>query len=450
MKDFTRRAFFKYGAVGMAGVATTANFPILGQLPLAAPGSNFFTIGVISDTQNYDDARANLGYTQPFNNGFFQAQTKYLLENKEKLNVRFVTHVGDVVQNGDGSTCDYPTVYDEPQNEEWLNAQKALDILAASGIPFGLVPGNHDYDNMYHAAGTQYPPLVSTPSWWRNYFGSGSKYFHGKPWYGGASDELGYISTGAGGPANFPPAGTVCNRGLSSFQFFQGGGKQFLHISLEMEAGDAAIAWAQKIVNTFRGFPTIVTTHSYISPPAWGDNNPPLDPSDPAQYNASSYLLGSPTGNNGGQDIFNKLIYPNDQIFLVLCGHSWTSTATVLGVPGVSKGENIRIDVNKRGNPVYQVLTDYQGNTTLGSAGGDGWYRFMQFDLESNNIHFYTINAYETLETGKKVLAGQEVKFSDGTSDFNQPKGFSDFSLSIPVQVLKAPSVNMFRAPFGL
>ena len=66
---------------------------------------------------------------------------------------------------------------------------------------------------------------------------------------------------------------------------------------------------------------------------------------------------------------------------------------------GVSKGENLRINTNNYGSPVYQVLTDYQGNIILGSAGGDGWYRFMQFDMVNKNIHFYTLNAWKTLQT---------------------------------------------------
>jgi hypothetical protein len=64
----------------------------------------------------------------------------------------------------------------------------------------------------------------------------------------------------------------------------------------------------------------------------------------------------------------------------------------------------------------------------------------MQFDLAGKKIHFYTVNANESLKTGKAVLAGQKTVFSDGMSDFNQPKGFSDFSLDMPAQVLKASS----------
>jgi hypothetical protein len=451
MKDLTRRAFLKFGAAGMAGVATAVGSPLLGgQSPLAGRDSGFFTIAVISDTQNYVDGT----HPQPLNENFFLDQTTYLAENRRRLNLRFVTHVGDVVQHGDGSMSNFLANYGTPQNIEWLNAMKAMDVLDATGVPFGMCIGNHDYNNMFYNAPEAYPPLVSTPSWWKNYFGSGSKYFRGKPWYGGASDEVGYISTGAGGSGTgeYPPAGTRCNYGLSSYQFFSAGGKKFLHISLELEASDAAIAWAQRVIDSYPGYATIVTTHSYISPPAWGDDNPLLDPSDPAQRNAPQWLIGSPNGYNDAQNVWTDLIAPNNQIFLVLCGHSWTSTESVLApsgeVAGVSKGENVRIDNNNHGNPVYQVLTDYQGNTTLGSGGGDGWYRFMQFDVESKKIHFYTLNAYETIKTGQKVLAGQTVIYSDTMSDFDQPQAFSDFSLAMPVQVLEARKAREFEVPF--
>ena len=195
------------------------------------------------------------------------------------------------------------------------------------------------------------------------------------------------------------------------------------------------------MLNSHPDYATIVTTHSYLSPPAWGDNKPPLTPGHLARRNAAWWLIGSPNGHNGADGLWTKLIAPNDQIFLVLCGHAYASTRSVESpsgkVAGVSKGENIRIDKNKAGHPVYQVLTDYQGNTTLGSAGGDGWYRFMQFDMETDHIHFYTLNAHETMKTGRNALAGRTLVYSDGTSNFGQPKGFSDFSLPMPFQVLQ-------------
>lgn len=434
MKDVTRRDFLRFGTA--ASVAVAVNSPLLGQLlALAGPDSDFFTIAVISDTQNYVDGT----HPQPFNKNFFLDQTRYLAKNVRDLKLSFVVHVGDMVEHGDGSAINYPANYGVAQNIEWLNAVEAMDILDATGVPFGVCIGNHDYDNYGTACEI---PLASTPSCWKKYFGPESNYFRGKPWYGGASDKAGYTSSG-NGPEKWgyhPPKGTPCNYGLSSYQFFSGGGRKFLHLCLELEAGDAALRWAQEVLNSHREYATIVTTHSYLSPPRWDDNNPPL--AHPAWRNRAHWLVGSPGGYNDADSLWTKLIAPNDQIFLLLCGHSYDwarRVETPSGeVAGVSKGENIRIDKNKAGHPVYQVLTDYQGNTTLGSRGGDGWYRFMQFDMESRHIHFYTLNAYKTMKSGPKTLAGKAVIYSDGTSDFNQPKGFSDFSLPMPVQVLES------------
>jgi len=399
MKDLSRRDFLKFGVTGAAGLATVLNFPMLGRrLTLASPGSNFFTIAVISDTQNYVD----VNHTQPLNENFFISQTKYLADHMNDLKLAFVTHVGDVVQHGDG-TNGKPGDNSYGAGAEWITAKKAMDIFDATGVPFGMSIGNHDYDNFSYSSGKL--PLVSKACW-RKHFGSGSKYFLGKPWYGGASDKL------------------TWDPGLSSCQTFSASGKKFLHISLEMEPGDNAIAWAQGVINFHPGYATFVTTHSYLSPPPWGDNNLPL--AEPAVRNDASYLVNSPGGWNDATGVWNKFITANDQIFMVLCGHSWTPT-----VDGVSKGENIRIDKNNAGHPVYQVLTDYQGNTALGSGGGDGWFRFIQFDMANNSIHFTTFDTYVN------QYAGHSFDQS-GLSTFGQPPGFSDFSLAMPVQVINA------------
>ncbi len=450
MKNVSRRTFLKLAGAGAAGLGLASNFPMLGRRMALAQSGNFFTIAVISDTQNYTDGRF-----QPASNGvyglpFFMDQMNYLATNASTMNLAFVTHVGDIVQNGDGSTLVYPTSggypQGSPQNCEWLNAQQAMNVLAGIGVPFGLVPGNHDYDNMDYSGTNAYPPLCSTAAYWKTFWGSQSQYFKGQPWYGGASDNLGYESTGAGGKGTgeWPAAGTLCCSGMSSYQLFSANGIKFLHISLEMESGPLAMAWAQSVINQYPGYATIVTTHSYLTPPATYTaaaptvppalTNPAVAPAVKASYNGASYTNStSPVGTSGGaSNVWSTLISPNPQIFMVLCGHSWGSTSTLYnGVKGVSAAENIRIDNNAAGNPVYQIVSDYQGNTTLGSQGGDGWYRFMQFDFETGNIHFTTYNAFNGQNAG--VTGADDVSFS-------QTPEFSDFSLPIPVQVSNSPA----------
>jgi hypothetical protein len=362
-----------------------------------ARGGDFFTIAVLPDTQNYVDHTK----AQPESFEAFKAQVRYLARHRRDLQLAFVTHVGDVVQHGDG-TNGSPGDASYGAGLEWTRAQQAMDILEESGVPFGMSIGNHDYDNQSYTAGRQ--PLESHVMW-RRYFGSRSALFDGKPWYGGASDGLAH------------------DPGLSSFQTFSAGGKWFLHIALELEAGDEALAWAQHVIDSHEGYATIITTHEYINPPAQEDDASPLRVPAERVPATPGYRKGSPAGWNDAQGVWDKLISKNDQIFMVICGHAWRPA-----IAGVSKSENLRIDENDAGHPVYQLLTDYQGNT-LGSSGGDGWLRLMRFDLHRKVIHFSTYSPALRRHAGR-----------DGERTFGQAPEFSDFTLPMPAQVFRARS----------
>jgi hypothetical protein len=363
--------------------------------PALASARDFFTIAVIPDTQNYVDERK----PQPASLSAFLAETRYLAHHREDLRLAFVTHVGDVVQHGDGTNG---TAGDATYGagSEWRRAAEAMDVLASSGVPFALAPGNHDYGSYSWSTGSA--PLTGTELW-RRYFGSNSRYFANKRWYGGASDYL------------------AINPGLSSYQTFHAGGRAFLHIALEMEAGDAALAWAQEVIDEHPGYATLVTTHAYLDPPADSDASAPLVVPGALIPASPRYLKGSPGGWNDAQGVWDKLISRNDQIFMVLCGHAFGAS-----VAGVSKSENLRIGLNDAGHEVYQLLIDYQGNLKA-SSGGDGWLRLMEFDVEGGAIRFSTYSPV----LGK--YAGR-----DGEASFNQDPRFSEFTLPMPVQVKEA------------
>ncbi|MFZ4775923.1 MAG: metallophosphoesterase [Terrimicrobiaceae bacterium] len=113
-----------------------------------------FTIVALPDTQFYSETYPKIAV----------AQTDWIVAHKEKLNIVYVAHLGDITNQGD----------DKP--EQWPNAAAALYRLEnpdttglPGGIPYGVVPGNHD-----HRGGT---------GQFNKFFGTG--HFAGRPYYGG-------------------------------------------------------------------------------------------------------------------------------------------------------------------------------------------------------------------------------------------------------------------------
>ncbi len=359
----------------------------------AAPvWAEVFTIAVVSDTQNYSD----ITLAQPRGADTFAQQMRYLVETRDAKNLAFVTFVGDIVQHGDGQFRQArPGVPGEyilhDTREEWDIANRAISILGHSGVPFGLVPGNHDYDN--YSWWTEGGPGASKPlagsRVWSLYFGPESRHFAGRDWYLGASTNA-----------------------LNSAQTFTAGGQAFLHLSLEMEPPQSALDWAQGVIDAHPGLPVIVTTHEWLRPDVQERSN-----------GYDSYFPGA--ANLSPDQVWDGFIRKNAMIFMVLSGHNYTRA-----VEGVSNGENLRIDRNDAGYPVYQLIQDYQGNTVGpdgqpdSANGGAGWLRFMAFDTEARKIRFYT---YSTL---LDRYAGR-----NGEATFGVAPERSEFELDFPAQL---------------
>lgn len=370
------------------GAAVAFSAALLGA---AVPAwAEAFTIAVVSDTQNY----ADVTLPQPRGAATFDQQMRYLVETRQDKNLAFVTFVGDIVQHGDGQfRRAIPDAEGEYQvfdtREEWDIANRAVSILTDSGLPFGMVPGNHDYDNYsWRGYDGVSEPLAGGRAW-NFYFGPQSRHFTGKTWYGGAS-------------AN----------GLNSFQTFTAGGLSFLHLSLEMQPPQTALDWAQGVIDAHPDTPVIVTTHEWLKPDVQERSN-----------GYDSYFAGA--DNLPPDQVWDRFIRKNAMIFMVLSGHNYTRP-----VEGVSNGENLRIDRNDAGHPVYQLIQDYQGNTVgpdgqAGSAnGGAGWLRFMAFDTETRTIRFHT---YSTL---LDRYAGR-----GGEATFGVAPERSEFELPFPPQL---------------
>jgi hypothetical protein len=214
-----------------------------------------FTIVMLPDTQHYSRRYHDL----------FMAQTEWVKENRDKENIVFVTHVGDVVNDR------------KKVKDEWVVAQKAMSVLDGV-VPWGVAIGNHDFDSMACR------PDQATA--FLEYFGP--QRFRGCSWFGGAS-------------AN----------GLNTYQIFSAGDLDFVILHLELDVPDSAIAWAAEVLRSHPHRAAIVTTHSYLN-----------GVSGVRGYNGPVSKYG-----NSAEKVWKKLVRCHPQIFLVLCGHHQQTVA---------------------------------------------------------------------------------------------------------------------------
>ncbi len=377
-----------------------------------------FTLAVIPDTQNYIDFRHQVaeGFELDASELFIE-QMRYVAANAVRNggDIAFVASVGDVWQHqtkrideeherrGIGIEPNPILARRAVRTEQVLNYElpKAVEgyrIISEAGLPFGVAPGNHDYDAAWSVSG--YPPNrdkkfselerkvedfgilhVGGLDNFRHVFGEDTDFFRNRPWY---------IASYRGG--------------ANSAQKFSAAGYEFLHIALEMQPGDDVLRWAELVLDANPGLPTIVTTHDYLS--VAGERLP---------YPLIDLARVDPDFHNSAEQLWQKLLRRHDQIFLVLCGHQ--------------HGQAWRVDPNLEGNPVYQVLADYQGRGQAAlDAGrerrvgiGDGWLRLMRFDF-SRRPATVTVRTYSS---HYRKHSRSMPQYADWYKPYEQP-GMSD------------------------
>ncbi len=276
--------------------------------------------------------------------------TDWVVDNVDQRNVAFVTHEGDMVSNGD----------DERELQNIDDVMSDLDGV----VPWSPCVGNHDFmDTGVRSSGANL---------FKEYFGASR--FEGRDYFGGVSDN-----------------------GRNFYQYFSAGGYDFLHLSLEWETpGDPAdpgtpLGWAQQVLDQHPDRPTILTTHSYL-----GD-----DPRE-RKRDLEEYEGWGTTG----QEMWERLVNPNPQIFMVLNGHNHD-------LSGGDQGEHHQVSTNVAGEPVYEMLADYQDYPN----GGNGWFRRIRFEPGGgtdapDRIQVRTYTAYyDEYQTSDRSEFGFDLDF---------------------------------------
>lgn len=245
-----------------------------------------FTIVVLPDTQKYCVSHPDI----------FTKQTQWIADARNYLNIKFVVHVGDIVDHG--------SVIDE-----WENANTSMSILD-NKVPYLVIPGNHDFDDLCQGGG---PKDASTYNMYFPY-----TRFEGYDWWGG----------------HYPSDGNQNNYG-----FFSVGGEEFLVLGLAFCPTDAELNWADSILNSYPNKKVIIFTHSYM----FRDDTR----ADCAGYSNACCTYGCCGDCNSGEEMWNNLIKNHSNVVLVTSGHF------------LGDGLGMRVDYVDE-HPINQILQNYQ------------------------------------------------------------------------------------------
>ncbi|MDO5402118.1 MAG: metallophosphoesterase [Eubacteriales bacterium] len=141
---------------------------------------------------------------------------QWIVDNSEKLNIKYVMHTGDIVD-------DYDMTY------EWENADKAMSIFDKAGLAYGVLGGNHDvaagafdYENYY------------------KYFGENR--FTSQPTYGGSYKN---------------------NRG--HYDLISENGQDMIVVYMSWDIYQEEIDWMNEILQKYSDRKAILCFHTYTN-----------------------------------------------------------------------------------------------------------------------------------------------------------------------------------------
>lgn len=315
-----------------------------------------FQIALLPDTQYYT-AKKHGGTVEMFSN-----QIKWIRDNAKELNIKYVAHLGDVVDHG------------HQQMNEWVIAKDILYQLETpmdgypEGVPYGIAVGNHDQDPYGD------PSPGSTDEGYNKYFGK--DHFKDKSYYGGAFGSD--------------------NKNDNHYDLFTAHGQKFIVLYLEYnETGNqyydesienSVFQWGREVLSQFDDHKAIIVSHSILARPD-GSNSITIggegDNSIPSKYT------------NQGEKIYNWFKHsPN--VFMMLCGHR--------------SGEGYRVDTFK-GNTIKSFLSNYQSreNKAGNRNGGGGLMRTMEFNFTKNTV---IVRTFAPLANGVVFESDQDSFFS--------------------------------------
>lgn len=299
-----------------------------------------WTLVVIPDTQ-----RLAANNPTAMNN-----MAQWIVDNKDTEDIRMVMHLGDYCNLGSSST-------------EWSRVDTAWNRLHGE-VPFVHCAGNHDYDDdakgSYSRKETFWDATFPESDW------------TGYDWY---IDSYNSITTNMAAK-------------------LQIGQYSYLFLTLEFHPRQAAMDWAQSVIDNNPTDRIILTTHTLTDPEArYAGEDRPVDGTgqagQPQYYGVCNFSTDADC--KTGQEIYDELISRNPNIILACSGHDVVGSApdSINGVPGQSAFSK-RVDV-VGGNNVNVHLFNYQ-NASASTYANSAYFRIYRFSHDGKTCSVETYN----------------------------------------------------------
>jgi 3',5'-cyclic AMP phosphodiesterase CpdA len=286
----------------------------------AAFASDSFCVAILPDTQNYSEHFPDT----------YAAQTRWLVENREKRNIACVLHLGDVTNRNS-----------EP---EWKNAAAAMKTLDDAHLPYFIVPGNHDY--------SQSGSCQNRETRFNDYFPR--SLFAERSSFGGTYDR-------------------EPDRMENSFHLYEAGGLKFIVLALEFGPRKDVIRWANEVVSKHHDRSAILITHVYLyyddSRYDWKALGAKQD------WNPHAYPVAKATADDvsDGAELWDLLVSKHPNFLFTFNGHV------------LNDGLGRLVTKSPLGRDVHQILVNYQ----MRPKGGDGWLRLLEFKADRTTVEVF-------------------------------------------------------------